>query len=124
VTNSSRIKGTIWATACCAYLQPDWPHVERRVQYGNKDRGDISGVIGVVWECKNEAKYDPGGWLREAEVERANDNADIAVVFAKRKGKAAPKDGYILMTPATLVRLLQAAGYGNTPPPPTEGSDA
>jgi hypothetical protein len=87
--------------------------IERRTKNGKKDRGDISGVrmIGggrVVIEVKNvSSKIDLPGWLREAEIERANDDARIGVVAHKRHGSANPADQHVTMTLETFATLLE-----------------
>ena len=110
--SAARRKGTAWEGRIVDYLREHGaPHAERRALAGAKDRGDVAGVIGVVVEAKSAARLEFGAWLAEAEAERANDGADLAVVWAKRRGKASPGDAYAVMTGHTLVRLLQAAGY-------------
>lgn len=112
--SAARRKGTAWESLVVDYLREHGaPHAERRALNGAKDRGDVAGVIGVVIEAKSAAKLELGAWLAEAEAERVNDGADLAVVWAKRRGKASPGDAYVVMTGATLVRLLQAAEYLN-----------
>jgi hypothetical protein len=85
--------------------------IERRTKNGSKDRGDITGVKTVrggrvVIECKNTASMSLQAWLREAEVERGNDDAAIGVVAHKRVGSMNPADQYVTMTLATFARLL------------------
>lgn len=112
--SAARRKGTTWEGQIVDYLREHGaPHAERRALAGAKDRGDIAGVIGVVIEAKSAAKLELSAWLAEAEAERVNDGADLAVVWAKRKGKGSPGDAYAVMDGATLVRLLQAAAYLN-----------
>lgn len=64
--------------------------VERRVKNGAKDRGDIAGVLmhgkRTVVECKNHRRYELAEWIKEAEVERGNDDAEYAFVVVKRPG--------------------------------------
>lgn len=86
--------------------------IERRAKNGSKDRGDISGVRipggRVVIEVKNvSSKIDLPGWLREAEMERGNDDAVIGVVVSKRHGVAAPSEQYVHMTLETFAALLE-----------------
>lgn len=86
--------------------------IERRTRNGTKDRGDISGVrtpMGgrVVIECKNTARLDLPGWLREAEAERGNDDAVVGVVVHKRHGSRNPADQHVTMTLETFARLLE-----------------
>ena len=97
------------AVADCLAQHVD-DRIDRRVKAGSKDRGDIGGVrhLGarVVVECKNTSRLDVGTWLREAEVERGNDDATVGLVVAKRHGKGAPADQLVLMTLGDLVALL------------------
>lgn len=105
-------KGSAWEARIVAYLrQHGAPHAERRVMGGTSDRGDVAGIPGWVIEAKNTAAQSLAAWVDEAELERANDRAQFAVVWHHRRGKASPGDGYVTMTGATLVRLLAAAGY-------------
>jgi hypothetical protein len=90
------------------------PHAERRARNGAKDRGDIAGIAGVVIEAKSAARTQLAAWLDEAETERVNDGAGIAVVWAHRRGKGSPGQGYVVMTGDTLVKLLAEAGYVDT----------
>jgi hypothetical protein len=108
----NRAKGTTWESSIVAFLREHGaPHAERRALGGSKDRGDIAGIPGVVVEAKSAAKVELGVWLAEAEAERVNDGADLAVVWHKRRGKTSAGDGYVTMSGATLLFLLKAAGY-------------
>lgn len=86
--------------------------IERRRQTGAKDQGDIAGVRThtghrVVIECKDYGgTYKVGPWLDEAETERINDNAQVALVAAKRRGTTDPLQQVVFMTVADLVALL------------------
>lgn len=116
--NAPKARGTRWESAIVAYLRDNGaPHAERRALNGSADRGDIAGIPGVVIEGKCAKTTTLGAWVDEAEAERRNDGADVGVVWHHRRGKGSPADGYVTMTGATLVRLLQAAGYV---PAPTE----
>jgi hypothetical protein len=84
--------------------------IDRRVKTGSKDRGDIGGLrhgaARVVIECKDVARLDLSGWLREAEIERGNDDALVGLVVHKRRGTANPLDQYVTCTIRDLVALL------------------
>lgn len=85
--------------------------IDRRVKTGSKDRGDITGLrhMGgrVVLECKDYAgRYLLGPWLREAEVERGNDDGLAGAVVIKRRGVADPLEQVVAMTVRDLVALL------------------
>lgn len=83
--------------------------VERRRLCGAADRGDLAGVelngLRAVVECKDCARAELAAWLAEAERERENDGADVAVVAHKRRGVADPAGQYVTMTLGTLARV-------------------
>lgn len=86
--------------------------IDRRPKTGAKDRGDIGGVrtpLGgrVVIECKDTARADLPGWLRQAEAERCNDDAVAGVVVHKKRGTADPAEQYVTMSLETLAVLLE-----------------
>lgn len=99
--------------------QADWlaerlndDRIDRRVKTGAKDRGDIGGVRTirggrVVIECKDTARMDLPGWLREAEAEAGNDDAVIAAVMHKRRGTTDPAEQYVTITAETFARLIE-----------------
>ena len=85
--------------------------IDRRAKTGSQDRGDIAGLRirgkRVVVECK-----DYGGehrlpqWLREAEAERGNDDAEYGVVVWKRRGTTDPAEQYVTMTAETFMAMV------------------
>lgn len=99
--------------------QADWlaerlddDRIDRRVKNGKNDRGDIGGVRTirggrVVIECKDTARLDLPGWLREAEIEAGNDDAVIAAVMHKRRGTTDPAAQYVTITAETFARLIE-----------------
>lgn len=85
--------------------------IDRRVKTGAKDRGDIGGwrFAGrrIVAECKDYGgQLKAGTWLKEAEIERLNDDAHVGLVIAKRRGTTDPRDQIVLMTLEDLTVLL------------------
>ncbi len=109
-----RAKGTRWESAIVAYLRGQgFPHAERRALTGTADRGDLTGIPGVVVEAKNCRRHEWAAWLDEAGEEGVNAGADVAVVWAHRQGRPSPGEGYVAMTGERFVWLLRAAGYGN-----------
>lgn len=108
----SKQKGTAWESAIVTHLRENGaPHAERRALAGNSDRGDIAGIPAVVIEAKSAARVELAAWLDEAQKERANDGAEIGLVWFKRRGKTSPGAGFVLMDGDTLLTLLRAAGY-------------
>ena len=104
--------GTRFETNIVTYLQQRVnPLIERRRTSGNKDRGDITGWhwsgMRIVAECNDYGgQIKAGPWLAEAETERANDDADIGLVIAKRRGITDAAKQYVLMELSTLVDLM------------------
>lgn len=85
--------------------------IERRRLNGTKDRGDITGLkihgLRTVIECKDHGgRYNIGPWLGETETARGNDDADIALVAAKRRGITHPGAQVIFMTLDDLITLI------------------
>lgn len=90
--------------------------IDRRVKTGAKDRGDIANLRTgngwrVVMECKNVSRDNLPAWIREAEVERVNDNAEVAVVCHKRHGSNKPGEQYVSMTLETFTALMRNEAF-------------
>lgn len=106
-------KGTAYETLVVRFLRASgFPHAERRALHGGNDEGDVTGVPGVVWECKNHKALKLSEWLNETEVERDNANADVGVLVVKRQGFGTPEKHYAVLTLQDVCRLLVEAGYG------------
>ena len=98
----------------------DDERVDRRVRHGAKDRGDVSGlrVHGqrLVVEVKDTTRLDLAGFIRQAHVEAAHDDALCGVVVSKRKGTTDPGSFYVHMELRDLVALItgqpQEGRYG------------
>lgn len=112
---SAKAAGSRFERQVADYLRAalDDDRIDRRAKTGAKDRGDIAGLrhMGgrVVVECKNTARWTPGVWLSEAEVERGNDDALAGLVVAKRHGKGDPAEQVVLMTLRDFAALLCGA---------------
>lgn len=111
---SARAAGTRFETLVVEFLSFRLAddRIERRSKNGAKDRGDVTGVRTirggrVVIECKDTARDNLPGWIREAEIERGNDDATIGVVVHKKRGSANPADQFVSMTLETFARLLE-----------------
>lgn len=95
-------------------LQDD--RIDRRVKRGQLDRGDIGGLTTlngtrIVAEVKNTSRDSLPAWIKEAEIERANDDAGIAVIFHKKRGSAQAADQYVTMTAEMFARLLEGGTH-------------
>ena len=106
---SAKKAGTSWEFAIVDYLREQgWPDVERRARTGARDRGDISGLPAFCVECKNASRLELAAWITEAKAEALNARQPYGIVWAKRKGRPAPADAYVVMDGGTFVDLLVA----------------
>ena len=108
---SAKAAGTRFESQVVAYLAEHYDDViERRTKTGGKDRGDVSGwrFAGrrIVAEVKNVSRLNLAGWVNEAEIERANDDAMVGLVVHKRHGVGDPGSQYVTLTLRDLVALL------------------
>lgn len=105
--SASKRKGTAAESQVVYYLQSfGYKHAERRALQGALDRGDIAGIPGLVIEVKDHARMDLAAWIDEAEVEKANDQAEVGVVWHKRRGRGSPGDWYVSMTGRQFIEFL------------------
>ena len=116
---SAKAAGTKFEQDVATYLRLALhdERIERRARNGNKDRGDISGLVHmggrIVVECKDYGgQIKAAEWTREAEIERGNDDAVAGIVVAKRRGTTAPGEQWVVMTLADLVSILTGAREG------------
>lgn len=105
-------KGTAFERLIADHLAHtlDDDRIDRRVRHGAKDRGDIAGLragpLKIVAELKNQNRQSLAEWVDEAVLEAGNDDADIALVIHKRRGKGQPGDQYVTMRVHDLIALI------------------
>ncbi|MDT0442343.1 hypothetical protein [Streptomyces johnsoniae] len=96
MSTKSKAKGTKAETEVVRYLRQWWPAAERRALSGNKDKGDVAGIPGVVVEVKAAATQQLTAWKRETEQERINAAALTGVLVVKRPRKPVKEwDAYL-----------------------------
>lgn len=111
MANQSKAKGTRFETDIVNHLNNNgFPHAERRALNGAVDRGDITGIPGIVIEAKATRELQTAEFLRQAETERANADADYGIVVWKRRQQPTGQAACIITLDA-LTRLLKQAGY-------------
>ncbi len=102
-TRYSKQKGLEGANQAVAWVRRLWPQVERRVQYGAKDRGDIAGTPFVI-EVKRTERWDITKYLSELAAERANDSNKPGFVMVRRN-----RGPWTFIVPEdTMLELLEA----------------
>lgn len=113
--SASRAKGTLAERLVVDYLKGrGWPYAERRALAGAKDKGDVTGTPGLVWEVKSASRITLPEWLRETEQERINAQAAHGILVVKPKGYG---ESRIEEWPAVLplrhmTYLLAELGFG------------
>lgn len=119
MVNKPKRKGTAAESAVVSFLRDrGFPHAERLALQGGKDRGDITGIPGIVLEVKAVQEYAFNSWLAEAMVERDNAMADFGIVIAKPRlvGTTRTGEWYAIMYAIDYVQLLhQAANTSGEP---------
>lgn len=96
MSTKSKAKGTTAEREVVRYLQNWWPAAERRALSGNKDKGDVAGIPGVVVEVKAAATLQLAKWQRETETEAVNAAARLCVLVVKRPYKPVHQwDAYV-----------------------------
>ena len=110
--SKSKQKGTAAESAVVKYLRENgFTQVERRALQGSQDKGDISGIIGLVIEVKDHKTMTLGQWMEELKVEVENANAETGAVIHKRKGTTDVSEWYASMPFWMYMYLLKDAGY-------------
>lgn len=75
-----------------------WPYAERRALTGGKDRGDITGIPGVVIQVKDVVKQSVGKWQEDTLQQMFNDDSLTCILVVKTKYKNVREwDTYIPM---------------------------
>lgn len=106
----TKAKGTTAETAVVSYLNDNGILCVRNPPQGAKDKGDINLLsLPVVVEVKNHKRMELAEWADEAQAEKANADATIAIVAHKRARKGSPADWYWTLNGEDLVKLLKAA---------------
>lgn len=96
MSTASKKKGTAAEREVVTYLKNWWPAAERRALSGNKDKGDVAGIPGVVVEVKAATRLELAKWQRETLTERRNAEADMCVLVVKRAYKPVSEwDAYL-----------------------------
>jgi hypothetical protein len=114
--SKSKAKGTAAESAVVSYLRmTGFPYAERLALQGSRDRGDVTGVPGIVFEVKNEVVYTLSSWLAEARTEGDNAQADFAMVIAKPRLVGLPRVGewYAIMNQGPFDALVRQAFFND-----------
>lgn len=102
-------KGSNWQRAVFRYLTAAGMLCKRRSLGEAGDDITAQRVrrhsLTLSVECKNHNKIDLAGWVTQAEKQAPL--GQIPVVWAKRRGKSSPADGYVIMSGDRFATLLE-----------------
>jgi len=127
---ANKDKGTSAEREVVKYLRSAyWPHAERRALTGRLDRGDVTGVIGVVFQVKHVKQQRLATWFKEVLEQAANDGGSVPVLVVRTFRKNVrqwdtyvqlnwlldedifPEEVFARMDLETVAHLLHKRGY-------------
>ena len=111
MTNPQKAKGSAYERLIRNYLNEAGFSVDHTRAGWKDDRGDLHGIHGVTFECKNQQRMALGTWMGELLSECANAGTTLGVVVHKKRGTTDPGEQYATLPLRMLVQLLKEAGY-------------
>ena len=97
MSNPSKQRGTAFESMIVAHLKDNgFPYAERRALAGALDKGDITGLPGVMLEIKACKTLKLSEWMDEVRVEKKNAAAQVGVCVVKRRNHGAGR-AYVVM---------------------------
>ena len=108
MANAAKAKGSAWERAVTMYLRARGKQVQRIPAGAADDQGDLF-VFDPTWpaiQCKNHAKFDLAGWVRDAEQQAHNAGRHAGIVWAKKRGTTDPGKAYVFMSGDTFMVLM------------------
>jgi len=110
---ANRRKGHQAERDLATYLRKWWPDAERKPDNGwrsgdrtSADLGDIRGVPGVVWQCKNVDRLNVPQAMLETATQATVAEAHYGVLVERRPGHADPAHWWAWVTVADLGQML------------------
>ena len=111
MTHPNKIKGSAFERLIVNYLREHGFRVDRTRAGWSDDKGDIHGVDGFTWECKNQKALNLSGWVSELLIECRNAGTRLGAVVHKKRGITDAGEQYATLPLWMLVQLLKEAGY-------------
>lgn len=108
MTTPEKAKGSQFERDVAGYFnERGYVSVERRYGAGNTmDKGDLNGMPGFVFECKNLGRITLASIVDEALTEQENAKARYGVSIIKRRRRHV-KESYVVLTLEQFISLLQ-----------------
>lgn len=113
MANANHRKGRDTEVRTAKYLvERGWKYAEATRRSGwADDRGDIDGIPGFVFECKDVKSWRLSEWVAELDAEIANARAENGVIVVKKRGTLDVGEWYAIMPMRRFTEILHTAGW-------------
>jgi len=106
VSNPSKARGTAWEGAVCAFLRSaGFSEVFRMAPGGEHDAGDVGGLPDWALECRDTARIDLAGDVKDAELRAVKKGCKYGAAVIKKR-RAPVGDGYVVMSLVLFTEVL------------------
>ena len=106
MSNPNKARGTRWEVAVAAFLRAaGWTEVFRLAPGGEHDAGDIGGLPDWALECRDRARMDLAGDVRDAELRAVKKGCRFGAAVIKKRG-APVADGYVVTSLVLFTEVL------------------
>jgi hypothetical protein len=107
MTNHNKSKGNKFEADVVTVLRDlGHPQAARTLAGARDDRGDLSGIVNFVGQCKNHKAYHFGPWLDQAKEQAENAGVSRYAVIAKRHGVGEIAESFAVIPLWLLAELL------------------
>ena len=117
MANPNKARGTRWEVAVATFLRAaGFSEVFRMAPGGEHDAGDIGGLPDWALECRDRARIDLAGDVRDAELRAVKKGCRFGAAVLKKRG-APVADAYVVMSLVLFTEVLdalEAAGKNST----------
>ena len=108
MSNPNKARGTRWEVAVAAFLRAaGFTEVFRLAPGGEHDAGDIGGLPDWALECRDRARIDLAGDVRDAELRAVKKGCRYGAAVIKKRGSPTA-DGYVVMSLVLFTEVLEA----------------
>lgn len=109
MANAAKRKGSNWELAVERFLAGHGVLAQRIPAGASDDLGDIWSPFWTL-ECKAVNAMSLGAWMDETVTEQHNRKTPWHALIVKRRGKAAARDGFVVMSMDQLASIMRALG--------------
>ncbi len=108
MSNPSKAKGTRWENSVAKFLRENgFTEAFRLAPAGDADAGDIGGVSGWAFECRDRQKHSLSKNVEDANLRAKNKGCRFCCAVMKKREHPV-EDGYVVLDLKTFVEVLKA----------------